>query len=174
MLFGTWDDQARAAYLTGFEKRKRERRIRGHAHQALKARKARLEARAERRASRRYRTPPATIVVKEEKEAPTTVRYDDSEVMSLWGTEVTVTTTLGLEDAAAPKKKEQREGVDEAQLRAGTLEAMCAKVKGSLLGGRADSKAKRRRDTRNAAKAGKTLGPPTTREEKKKKKGRHR
>jgi hypothetical protein len=44
-----FDEGARKEWLTGFGKRKQARRNRGLAHQALKNRKARLDARKERR-----------------------------------------------------------------------------------------------------------------------------
>lgn len=153
---GTWDDNARTDYLTGFRKRKRERRITGHAFAALKARRMKLEERAQRRASvdqKKKHLAPINELPAPKKEV---VRYDDKQVMNQWGSEVTVTTTLGLEEeekvvAAVPKK----EGVDTEQLFAGTLDAMKKKVK---LDSKQSRRAALRRDRKAAAKSGKVLG----------------
>lgn len=160
---GTWDEAARREYLTGFRKRKRERRIRGHAYEALKERQAKLEVRAARRAATQERL--ETLVLPEETPAPaskSTVVYDDAEVMDQWGAEVTVTTTLGLDapesaTKAGPSRQEMRRDV--AQLRAGSLEAMRTKVAARLGGSaKAARRAALRRDRKAAAKGGKTLG----------------
>merc|ERR1712091_838021 len=118
----TFDVDARKDWLQGFRKRKRERRLTGLAHGALKARKQKLADRAARPAMRE------------------TVVLTDSNVVEQWGAAVTVTTTVGgldvdaedadaaeqlLRGAHAPPPKKR---VDSAQLEAGTLEAARRKV----------------------------------------------
>lgn len=164
---GTWDDTARSEYLTGFRKRKRERRVKGHAHAALKERQAKLETRVARRAradALLKRMPEQPLPLGEKQQA--TVRYDDSELMDQWGSQVTVTTTLGLdvldESPELPSPVEKR--VDVAQLRAGSFETMCKKVAATLgKSAKSSRRAALRRDRKAAARGGKTLGRPTKR-----------
>lgn len=155
---GTWDDAARDEYLSGFRKRKRERRVKGHAYAALKERQVRLDARKERREALKARLARLPEMAKIQ-EATTTTRDD----LDLFGNQVTVTTTLGLDVADDPKPKpEQR--VDTAQVRAGSLSAMCKKVAAKLGGSSAKAmkRAALRRDRKAAAKAGKRLGTSAT------------
>lgn len=161
---GTWDDTARNEYLTGFRKRKRERRVKGHAHAALKERQAKLETRAARSAradALLKRLPEQTLPLGEKQQA--TVCYDDSEVMDQWGSQVTVTTTLGLDvlDESAPPHSPVEKRVDVAQLRAGSFETMRKKVAATLgKSAKSTRRAALRRDRKAAARGGKTLGRP--------------
>ena len=163
---GTFDEKERTEWLEGFRKRKRERRLRGLAHGALKDREVRLALRAERRTARQERVRTVEAIVADrmgpdfaKKEVK---RYDDPEVVDQWGQGVTVTTTLGLdvEDQEISRKKT---GIDTAQRRAGTLEAMMKKLAGKVAGSaKKDGRAARRRDRKAAAKGGKHLGPATS------------
>ena len=135
----TFDVEARKDWLQGFRKRKRERRLTGLAHGALKARKQKL---ADRAARRSMRPPPAPepVVLDEAPATRETVVLTDSNVVEQWGAAVTVTTTVGgldvdaedrdeaealLRGAHAPPPKKR---VDAAQVEAGTLEAARRKV----------------------------------------------
>jgi len=135
----TFDVDARKDWLQGFRKRKRERRLTGLAHGALKARKQKL---ADRAARRSMRPPPAPepVVLDEAPATRETVVLTDSNVVEQWGAAVTVTTTVGgldvdaedadaaealLRGAHAPPPKKR---VDAAQVEAGTLEAARRKV----------------------------------------------
>ena len=90
----TFDVEARKDWLQGFRKRKRERRLTGLAHGALKARKQKL---ADRAARRSMRPPPAPepVVLDEAPATRETVVLTDSNVVEQWGAAVTVTTTVG-------------------------------------------------------------------------------
>ena len=90
----TFDVDARKDWLQGFRKRKRERRLTGLAHGALKARKQKL---ADRAARRSMRPPPAPepVVLDEAPATRETVVLTDSNVVEQWGAAVTVTTTVG-------------------------------------------------------------------------------
>jgi hypothetical protein len=129
----TYDPDARRKWLTGFSKRKKERRLKGLAYGAMKARAEKLAERAARRAANpRPKAPPPPP-----PEAPaerSTIAYADAAVVDMWGAAVTVTTTLGLDvdsedeeraatlERRAPAPPKNR--VDTAQEEAGTLEAM--------------------------------------------------
>ncbi|KAJ1455922.1 hypothetical protein M885DRAFT_616746 [Pelagophyceae sp. CCMP2097] len=159
-VVATFDEKERREWLTGFSKRKTERRRKGLAYQALKDRKAKLEARAERRSQKTaLPTVPEPVKLNEVAQPLPTVRYEDSDVMELWGNAVTVTTTLGLEidsedeRAAAPTPKSR---IDEEQLRAGTLETMKKKV--SLTMGRSARQERRSALKRDRTAASKVRG----------------
>lgn len=166
---GTWDDTARDEYLSGFRKRKRERRVKGHAHAALKERQARLDARKARREALKARLARLPDVAKIQ-ESTTTTRDD----LDLFGNQVVVSTTLGLDVADDDKKEAPPQRVDTAQLRAGSLSAMCKKVAAKLGGSSAKAlkRAALRRDRKAAAKAGKRLGSSTSTADAPKKKRR--
>lgn len=94
-----FDDGAREEYLTGFRKRKTERRKQGLAWGKLKERKARLQERKQRREEDPTRHVKVKVPeLKVEKKALPTVCYDTEEMMQQWGDVVTVTTSLGLPD----------------------------------------------------------------------------
>ena len=84
----TFDVDARKDWLQGFRKRKRERRLTGLAHGALKARKQKL---ADRAARRSMRPPPAPepVVLDEAPATRETVVLTDSNVVEQWGAAVT-------------------------------------------------------------------------------------
>uniref|UniRef100_A0A6S8DTH4 Nucleolar protein 12 n=1 Tax=Aureoumbra lagunensis TaxID=44058 RepID=A0A6S8DTH4_9STRA len=180
---GTFDNEAREEWLTGFRKRKRERRLRGLAYGALKERQNRLAARAVRREAIKERiaalpeVPKIQSKLEEEKVQIST--FDDQELMEQWGNEVTVTTTLGFtdddDDAFLRIKKpefipqheerneKERQTIDVHQLHAGSLEAMCKKLAGKVSSSaKASRRHARARDRRAAAKVGKHLGRPSS------------
>ena len=80
----TFDVDARKDWLQGFRKRKRERRLTGLAHGALKARKQKL---ADRAARRSMRPPPAPepVVLEDVPATRETVVLTDSNVVEQWG-----------------------------------------------------------------------------------------
>ena len=108
----SFDNKARVEYITGFRKRKLERRKRGHAHEALKVRKAKREATKERREDRHRRvkaalgeSAAASVARTREADAPRaleTVEYHDERLVEQWGDVVTVETTLGIAAADDP------------------------------------------------------------------------
>ena len=153
---GTFDEAARKDWLTGFRKRKRERRLRGLAHGALKEREAKLAIRKEKRELKKARAMPQVPEEPDVKE-PENVVYDDKQVMDQWGAEVTVTTTLGL-DAVEEDVVKPIVNVDRAQKHAGSLEAMMKKISGTVSSKQA-RRAKKKRDRNAAIKVGKQLGP---------------
>ena len=153
----TFDPEARRQWLTGFSKRKRERRMKGLAYGALKERAEKLTARAARRsANPKPKAEEATSASREPAIEKSTVEYDDSEVMEQWGSTVTVTTTLGLDvdsedeeraTALLNKQVEPEIGKDVAQISAGSLEAMKKKVApGMGRSAKAVKRAARKRD----------------------------
>ena len=112
----SFDVDARKEYLTGFAKRKAERRKRGHAFEALKRHKAKRELTRERREERGRKVEAALgesaaawaarAAASRAGEAPRvleTVEYRDSALVEQWGDVVTVETTLGV---AAPDDDE--------------------------------------------------------------------
>lgn len=167
----TYDPEARRQWLTGFSKRKKERRMKGLAYGALKAREEKLAIRRARRAANpkpKIETP----VVDAEAEAPAekkVVEYDDGAVMDQWGSSVTVTTTLGLdvdsedeERAARLENKNVKPAfkVDADQEYAGSLEAMKRKVAPMCArSAKSVRRGNRKRDANPHYKGGGTKGP---------------
>ena len=105
----SFDVDARKEYLSGFAKRKAERRKRGHAFEALKRHKAKRELTRERREERGRKVEAAlgeSAVASAARaaalragEAPCVlekVEYRDSALVEQWGDVVTVETTLGI------------------------------------------------------------------------------
>ena len=105
----SFDVDARKEYLTGFAKRKAERRKRGHAFEALKRHKAKKELTRERREERGRKVEAALgesavasaarAAASRAGEAPCvleTVEYRDSALVEQWGDVVAVETTLGI------------------------------------------------------------------------------
>lgn len=154
----TFDVAARKDWLQGFSKRKRQRRMTGLAHGALKARKQKLADRATRRLMRPPPAPEPVLI--HEPAARSVAVLDDVDVVRQWGAAVTVTTTVGgldVDDEDAAEAEELLRGaaeppahkVDEAQVECGTLDFLRRKVSGQV-GGRS-AKAQRRSDRKRDA-----------------------
>ena len=129
----TFDMEARRQWLTGFSKRKRERRMKGLAYGALKERQEKLATRAALRSGRPKPAPEPAAPAP--APAPrSTVEYADAGVLDQWGSAVTVTTTLGLdvdsedEGLAAARDEPPAKREDAAQVWASSLDAMKKKV----------------------------------------------
>ena len=123
-----FNEDERVSYLTGFQKRKKERRIRGYAHQMVKERKEKLRKRKERRATvlngfvgkRKFENQSSETVDgeggdvgeggKEEEGVKEVVKFGDDEVVRKFGGEVTVTVSTTL-----PQDKDESSGEEEEE-----------------------------------------------------------
>ncbi|EQC28017.1 hypothetical protein, variant [Saprolegnia diclina VS20] len=115
-LVVTFDADKRKDYLTGFSKRKQERRRFGHDMEAFKKQKILIEQRKIRKAEQKklMESIPEVVDVKHvaEDDDKAVVNFDDAHTQDKFGNVVTVTTTVGelksdSEDELSDEEQEQ-------------------------------------------------------------------